>query len=506
MERIPAILKRYISERIPQKATNVFWLMFNGIDAMFTNLEYRLDIYKRERNILTAQHLSSLRNLSAQNGFEPILRIPSKGLLKLSITSKLFSRLGYPLFLPPYSTFTNKLTKNVYYYNSSKALRIDSNNIIVPVVEGLIRQTTFTGTSNLIERFYITEENISENSISIEVNNIQFKEVKSFFNEENINDNKQFIVKFSNDIQKPIVIYIKGVNYQETVNVFYKITVGEAGNISGKNEFETNDIISNMGNPVDIADDEIEIFNIMGFDFGSDGTGLNALRASIGFNHGINLLFDNLSYQTFLNKFSTVLIQNVLFSDNAKNINNLYISKKQSIDVEQVSQQAYADLINQYKQIVLTKSYLLSKQEKINLSQIIESNEFCLSSHNLFDAKTCNFALQIKFSNQDELNLNSKNLEILIYKEFSKFLYIKDYILNVEVLFDQFMKDNKITFEYMIFNQLIEERKINDVEEIETPYIIKSSEYLPILKGDFLISDSDFNTLKLFFDINMVTT
>jgi len=66
---------------------------------------------KRENNILTAKNLSSLRSLAAQNGVEPTLRIPAKGILLVKISPKLFTRVGYPLFIKPYSVFTNKLTQ-----------------------------------------------------------------------------------------------------------------------------------------------------------------------------------------------------------------------------------------------------------------------------------------------------------------------------------------------------------------------------------------------------------
>ena len=62
---IRKILQKFISDRIPQKQTNIFWQMFNGIEAMFTQLEYFLKIRKRESNMLTANYLSSLRNHAA---------------------------------------------------------------------------------------------------------------------------------------------------------------------------------------------------------------------------------------------------------------------------------------------------------------------------------------------------------------------------------------------------------------------------------------------------------
>ena len=204
---ISTTLKKFISDKIPQKVTNVFWQMFNGIQVVFELLEYRLNINKRERNFLTAQHNSSLRHLSAQNGFEPSLKTPAKGLLKINIKAVLFNRVGYPLFLPPYSVFIDTITKLSYYYNSDKILRISDNNIIIPVVEGMVKTVQIIGNGKLIDRFYLKEDHIADKSIKIDIGGIQFAEVKSFFNNSGFNDDKQFVVKFSNDIQNPIIIH-----------------------------------------------------------------------------------------------------------------------------------------------------------------------------------------------------------------------------------------------------------------------------------------------------------
>lgn len=77
--------------------------MFNGISAAFEYVEYKLNIRKRESNILTANYDSSLRSLAAENGYEPVCKIPAHGVAKVYVNPKLFSRVGYPLFLTPYA-------------------------------------------------------------------------------------------------------------------------------------------------------------------------------------------------------------------------------------------------------------------------------------------------------------------------------------------------------------------------------------------------------------------
>ncbi len=503
MERVDIILKKYISEKIPKYATNIFWQMFNGINAIFSTLEYRLDITKRERNMLTAQHISSLRNIASENGFQPKLKIPANGLLKLTINPKLFSRVGYPLFLPPYSVFTDKLTKLKYYYNSNKTLRLQNNTILIPVIEGEIKSiSTIKTSSNYIERVYLSEENIAQNSIIVECNGIEFSEVESFFDNENLNNNKQWLFKFSNNIQKPIIIYIKGLQLNDSIVITYKLTSGEIGNIDYQHEFETENIIDNNANNINVADDEINILNFDGFDFGSNGTDENSLRAAIGYNHGKTLLFDNISYTNFLGKYSTLLIQKITNDPIEKSINNLYLGKKQSLNISSANSQDY---ISQYQSIINAQGYFLKKQEKINLSKIIDEFEYALTSHVINDINTCKFAFQFIFDTNDEKTTYSEKLQELVYIEFSKFFYIKNHIINMENLFESFMVENNIKFEYIIFNQLIEAEKLTKKVETVTPYIIKHDNYLPILKGDFVICDSTFNSVKLFFDINMVT-
>jgi hypothetical protein len=147
---------------------------------------------------------------------------------------------------------------------------------------------------------------------------------------------------------------------------------------------------------------------------------------------------------------------------------------------------------------------LVSGTEKQNLSTLINEYEYALTSHNIYDANTCKFALQIRMNTQDELLLYKDSLEVLIYKEFAKFLFIKNHIVNLELIFNNFMEENNIWFEYTIFNQVVEAQKLQNKSNIETPYIIKHDTYLPILKGDFLISDFEYKSYQLFFDINMV--
>lgn len=480
MQRISTILKQFISERIPNKATNIFFQMFNGIEAMFTNLEYRLDIFKRENNILTAQNLSSLRSLAAQNGVEPTLRIPAKGILLVKISPKLFTRVGYPLFIKPYSVFTNKLTQVNYTYVSDKTIRIDSGStsVYVPVIEGTLKQIQVQGSTDFIQRIYLNDSKIADKSIIIESNGKEFTEVKSFYDNYGLNNNRQFIIKWSTNPQYPIIVYIKGHELNQTINITYRLTNGELGNISKTQKFETESIVDTYGSYVVPNTNEISIVNISGFNMGSNGTDENSLRSAIGFNHSQEVLFDNISYRNFLSKFSTICLQDIKINNLRKQINNIYVWKKICFDTE-----TNQNIIIEYKKVIksLLKDGFLSDTDKQNISEIISENEYCLSSHNLYGPKTNNYAIQIMFDNIDDMELHKHQIEELIYFEFSKFLYIRNHSINLESLINKYREQNNIKLWYLLFDKRIEQEKIKSLtnnsnlqhfERIETPYII----------------------------------
>lgn len=480
MQRISTILKQFISERIPNKATNIFFQMFNGIEAMFTNLEYRLDIFKRENNILTAQNLSSLRSLAAQNGVEPTLRIPAKGILLVKISPKLFTRVGYPLFIKPYSVFTNKLTQVNYTYVSDKTIRIDSGStsVYVPVIEGTLKQIQVQGSTDFIQRIYLNDSKIADKSIIIESNGKEFIEVKSFYDNYGLNNNRQFIIKWSTNPQYPIIVYIKGHELNQTINITYRLTNGELGNISKTQKFETESIVDTYGSYVVPNTNEISIVNISGFNMGSNGTDENSLRSAIGFNHSQEVLFDNISYRNFLSKFSTICLQDIKIDNLRKQINNIYVWKKICFDTE-----TNQNIIIEYKKVIKTllKDGFLSDIDKQNISEIISENEYCLSSHNLYGPKTNHYAIQIMFDNIDDMELHKHQIEELIYFEFSKFLYIRNHSINLESLINKYREQNNIKLWYLLFDKRIEQEKIKTLtnnsnlqhfERIETPYII----------------------------------
>mgnify|MGYP003600469353 CR=1 FL=1 len=496
-QTVTQILKKYISSLIPKKQTNIFFMLFNGIDEAFNYIDFKINSFKREGNFLTAQDITSLRSLASQNGFEPKLKVPSKGIVKLTISSKLFNRVGLPVYLPPYSVFVNKTNGLEYYYESDKMLRIDTNEITIPIVEGVIRNTQFLSTNNNpnnIERFYLKSKSIAENSINIIVNNIEYLRVKSFMDNDGVNDNKQFMLKYSNDSMNPMILYIKGSKENDIINCNYKDCSGEYGNLLYKTIFDTNEFLDSKNNTISVSDDEIAIVNISGFNFGSDGSDANVLRSAIGFNHGVNLLFDKKSYENYIDKYSNILLQKIILSDEYKAIKNIYLSKKIFLNPELLIEEEYSKVIN-------FRKYLFTQNELTEFTNLLEENEYALSSHNIFDTEILKYSIQFKIKLSDLslslINHHKFNINKLIYFEFSKFLYNKFHQINIELLLNEYMTKHNINLEYTIFNSN------GDIIYGENT-TIQHKDKLPILKGDFIIKDTDNNSIQLFNDINWV--
>lgn len=500
MERISDILRNYISERIPQTATNILFQLFNGVYAAFQNLEYRFDYFKRERNILTATKVASLRNLAAQNGFEPTLAIPAKGILHVSINPKLFNRVGYPLFIKPYTVFTDKVTKIQYVYVGDRTIKLDATtNTYVPVIEGVVKsiQLKSKTTLNSIQRFYIEDDYIADNSMIVEVNGEIFDKVNSFYDSK---DDKCWMLKYSAASTKhPMVLYIRGLSQNQIVTVTYRLTNGTSGNISAIHMFEIDELVDSFGNDISLSDDEISIVNSSGFLMGSNGTDETTLRSSIGFNHGINLLFDNTSYRNFINKYSTVRLQTIEVDESHKQINNIYVWKTINLLGTQ---------IDEYRKTVENEKYQLPADELDALRSVIKENEYCLSSSNLNKARTNKYSFQIMFNNVSDKNNHSEKIRHLLYSEFIKFLNNVHHQINIETLFETYQKENNVVFRYIIFSEEVENKKFQESKDAPTPYIISQKitdkPTLPLLTGNFYICDSSNNKVKLFTDINFV--
>lgn len=478
------IFKEYISTEIPQKISNVLWSLFRGVEAVLEHLEWKIDLMIRERNMMTASHQSSLRALAAENGFEPTLMIPSKGSLNLSVNYKLYNTNGYPLFLPPYSTFKcidNGLT---YYYDSDKALTLDNNSYTISVVQGEINEDVFEGNSESIQRIYLTKHNITDKSIRVTVNGDEFTEVKSFFDNEGLNNNKQFLIKYSRDIQKPFIIYIKGTKANDKIIVTYRTCYGELGNLSSKTTFKTESIINQYGETITVTDTDIQITNVYGFNFGSEGNDENSFRSAIGFNHGHHILYDNISYKNFINKFSTLLLQSITVDENHRQINDIYIGKKVILKNGNTISTAITTL---YKQTIDNMSYVMSDEEKNELNNLISEYEYCLSSHRIHDLQTIRYAIQIMYKTYYDLNNHQFAVQNLLYDAFAKFFYDKYNRVNITELLSTYMSENDVKFEFIVFRESDDPTEHVCSDNLD----ISHDDKLPIISGGFTIKTTD---------------
>lgn len=499
--KIPSVsntLKRFISKHIPTKVTNILFQLFNGIQAMFQNLEYRIKINERESNILTAQHLSSLRNLAAQNGFEPTLKQAASGMLLIHCHQKLFNRVGYPLYIRPNTVFVNKVTKLNYVYTHNKTIKITAADTFIPVTEGIIMEKVFQIDSdtkpNSIVRLYLESENIAEGSILVEVNGIKFQQVKSFYDNIDRYDNKQYLLKFGADAQKPIALYLKGVQPNETVVITYMECNGSYGNLKKRAKFETDSLLDSLGSIISYSDEEVEITSISGFQLGSDGTDENALRAAIGYNHGFQTIFDAVSYRNFLSKYNTICIQAIAIPRKTKQINHIYLWNKPQLN--------YDNIVTSYLQAIHNKTYLLDINSLQTFDKLLEDNEYCLSSHVLHQAFTQKYAIQVMFENKNEMYTYKDEIEKILYSEFAKFLQYRFHQINLNTLFDTYKKENNINFDCLLLTEAGKQNTNNLVLDNvvshqilfdNTLYLedIDTIQKLPILDNTFEITSKE---------------
>lgn len=494
--KISNFFKSYIYKLIPQSQTNIFYILFNGIEEAFNYLDYKINQFKKENNLLTAQEPHSLRHLAALNGFEPKLKTPAKGFIEIQIDSKLFNRVGFPIYIPAYAVFKNTVNNLEYVYESDKMLRVDSNKVIIPITEGVMKNNEFVSqalSTNDIVKFYISSKNIAENSFTVMVNNHNYMRVKSFIDNDGVNNNRQFMIKYSNDVKQPFILYVRGTEENDVVRVAYRETTGENGNLSYKSIFETDEFLDNKSEQISFSEEEILITNISGFNYGSDGSDINSLKSAIGFNHGVNLLFDKVSYENFINKYSTLLLQKINLSEEYKAIKYIYLSKRVYLENTKSS-----DIINNYRNIIMFRKYLLSNEELKEFDNLLEESEYALSSHTLKNSDVIKYALQITIfgiNSQVEVSNHKTNISKLIYGEFAKFLYDKYHIVNIELLLNDYMLKHNIKLDYMIFDS---------EKNIDITTNIHHKDKLPILKGDFIITDSDNKNVQLFDDINFV--
>lgn len=503
-----SIFSKYLSSVIPKSQLNIFYMLFNGIDNIQQHLERLIQTQKKERNFLTATENSSLRSLASQNGFVPQLLIPSQGQISIQINPKLFARVGYPLYITPNSVFLDKVTNLRYYFDSDKVLKIENGTYLLNLVEGFVETISIKSDNPNEDSIFVIKlksQNISDGSLKVSVGGVPFTFVDSFFDNDGLYDNKQFLFKHSNVVNEPIALYVKGVKFNDVVDVTYKLSNGELGNTQSPN-FTTDAITDSHGNFIDVSADEISIKLVNGFNLGSNGTTKNALKSAIGFNHSVQLLFDSTSYTNYLNKFSLILQQKIVHpiidGVATKSINNIYCGNKQYINTEGNTQQ----IKTQYNNIVTLKTFNLSVDQKINLSKLISEKEYALSSHNLKDMETNNYAVQILFENQEELEKYSELLEMKIYNEFSIFLYDNYHEINFDKLINNFVEENKCKqFSYTLFDESVEREKIKTKSQQTTNTILTAKDKLPILKGNFMISDNNFEGIELFFNVNIVS-
>lgn len=484
-------LRKLVQNLIPNNNTNIFSIIINGTDAAIDNLKNMLDMFRRDQNILETSNVKALRNLTSQNGFEPTLFVPAVGRVDIKIQSNFFNENGNEIYLPPYTQFRSNVNGLVYFYNNNQPIKLTSINTI-PLTEGVNIKRTLTIPSlniNDVSKFYINDSNIAENSLKVSVDGITYENVKSFINRF---DDNVFVVKYSNSIDNPIVIYLTNVNANSIITVEYTLSNGLDGIIDVGTEFSGATFVDLNGTEIQFDASNVSIVAKSGFNFAGNGTSIDTMKSQLGYNINLGVLYDSNSYKEFIYKYSNILLNTIQLREINKSINDIYISKK-------------LFLINydEYISNVRNDGYKFTNSEIQNFSEILTENEYCLSNHNLFNAKTTKYAFQLEFQNKSDFE-HANELRILIFNEFIIFLREKNHIFNVDKLMQNYMDEHSITFGYYIFNQHTENNKLINKSNYKTNAIISNVDRLPILLGDFNIADSNYNEQQLFFDINFV--
>ncbi len=494
-------ITKLIGNLIPNKQTNILRIIVNGFDAAIDSLINMINSFIVDRNILTTENVKALRGLVAENGFEPSLFVPAKGIVNLSIKASYFNDNGNDIFLPPYAKFKCRDNGLNYFYDSNKPLKLQLTQNI-PLTEGLLITENIDinlfnnfdkRINNEVVKFYINHDNIAEKSISVIVDGVHYKETKSFINKFNGN---YFIVKYSDSVDYPIVVYIANgsnkIKTSSTIVCNYRVCNGINGLLDVGAEFDCDGVVGVNGIMV-AGNDDIITISKYGFSFGGNGTSVDTMKSQIGYNHNNGLLFDLHSYREFIWKYSNILLHHIELHKNDKAINDIYISKK-----------LFIDNIKQYRIAINNLKYKLTDAEMEEFSNIININEYCLSTHNLFNSPVNKYAFQIKFKTIDDLNKYRSELEKIIYDKFMLFLRTRNLTVNFNKLFYDFMQKYDIIFDYYMFDNNMESLKIKNKKNYKTDYILTSDKNIPILNGNFYIANSAYEPERLFFDINFV--
>lgn len=486
-------LRKLVEGLIPDTQTNIFSIIINGIDAGFNSLDNMLNTFKRDRNILETENPKALRSLVAENGYEPNLLIPAKGFVILTIDSSFFNENGNEIFLPAYSKFQNKFNGLTYYYDSNIPLKLKPINDI-PLTEGLNVVKTFTVNeleqNQLLTKVYLQHENIANKSITVSVDGVLYTETKSLINKF---DGNYFIVKYSNSIDNPMLIYVTNTNLNAVITINYKLCNGINGILTESTYFETDTFVDLNGKLIGFDSGRMScINNLSGFNFAGNGTSIDTMKSQIGFNHNINVIYDTNSYRNFIGMYSNILLNKIKLRNNNKSINDIYISKKLLLNDS-----------DEYNNYIKNDKYIFTKAELKDFSNIILENEYCLSTHNLFNAEVNKYAFQIEMLKKDDF-VYKEGIKKIIYDNFMLFLNNKNHIFDVDKEFKEYMTNNNFSFDYFMFNQEIEKTKLLNKVNYSTKYIIRNDEMLPILFGNFNVANDKYEPQQLFFDINFI--
>jgi hypothetical protein len=278
-------------------------------------------------NILTADNIHAVRGLAALTGFDAIAKNSATGAVLLTI--KAFDNDTSTLYIQNGAQLRCKSTGVMYFVlmqQEFEQLNIRSNSaIVLPVVQGLKKQISFTSDGSKLQTLNIAASNIDLSLLEVYINNELWYAV-SKLNDMHFND-KTYVVKHS--MLGGINIHFgNGTNglipkIADTITIKYVASDGSTGNVNANEAFEfINGVLDKSANYVDTKN----LLNVKAstdFIGGYDGDSIDAIALNAGLQTTSNAIITVDNYYAFMRKYSHIKLIDVWSEPSINTVNIL---------------------------------------------------------------------------------------------------------------------------------------------------------------------------------------
>lgn len=278
-------------------------------------------------NILTSDNVQSIKGLAALTGFNALNATSAYGSILLTIkafdndTSTLYIQNGAQLL-----NKTNGLQYFVLMQQDFEQIHVRSNSaIVLPVVQGVKKQMTFTGDGTKLQTYYLSATNIDLSFVEVYVDNIKWTAVNKL-NDMHFND-KAYLVR--HNVSGGINIHFgNGTNGQipsiaSNITIMYILSNGADGQILANSEFNfINGVLDKQANYVDTKN----LLNVTAntdFIGGYDGDAIDAISLNAGLQTTSNAIITVDNYFAFMRKYVHVKLIDVWSEPSINTVNIL---------------------------------------------------------------------------------------------------------------------------------------------------------------------------------------